>query len=114
MPFEKGNTLGGRKQSARQALSESFIRDIQDAWKENGKAAIEAVLISKPEVFLTVVAKLLPRQIHAEVEHIHSVRPIPLEESYGHLYSVVTTGKSAKRIRGKGKSGESPQKLLPN
>jgi hypothetical protein len=54
---------GGRPKGARNKLGEAFVADLYDSWQEHGKAAIVAVLATKPSDYLKVVASLLPKQV---------------------------------------------------
>ena len=60
-PGQSGNPKG-RPKGARSKFSEAFLNDIYADWLEHGPAVIEAVRQTKPEVYLKVVASLVPRQ----------------------------------------------------
>jgi hypothetical protein len=48
-------------------LGEAFIEDLYQSWLANGAAAIEAVLKTKPDAYLKVIASLLPKDIKLNV-----------------------------------------------
>ncbi|WP_374634030.1 DUF5681 domain-containing protein [Ferrovibrio sp.] len=53
----------GRPKGSRNKLGEDFLRELCADFAEHGRAAIEAVREKKPEVYMKVVADLLPKQI---------------------------------------------------
>jgi hypothetical protein len=55
--------VGGRPKGSRNKLSEAFIADVCADWQQNGPQVIEACRLNKPEVYLKVVASLLPKQM---------------------------------------------------
>lgn len=57
----------GRPKGARNKLGEAFLEDMFADWKENGAAAIKATRETKPEVYLKVVASILPRELNLRV-----------------------------------------------
>lgn len=52
----------GRPKGARTKFSEAFIEDIYASWTEHGPDVINEVRTQKPEIYLKIVASLLPRQ----------------------------------------------------
>ena len=74
--FRAGNDgleswAGGNPQPAQgapgQKLSEEFVAEVYADWCEHGAAAIQTVRETRPDVYVKVVASLLPRQVQAEV-----------------------------------------------
>ena len=65
-PGESGNPAG-RPKGSRNKLSEEFVAEVYADWCENGAAAIQTVRETRPDVYVKVVASLLPRQVQAEV-----------------------------------------------
>ena len=61
-PGQSGNPAGKPKGS-RNKLGEAFILDMYEAWQVHGSDAIDRVIKEKPEMFLKVVASLLPREL---------------------------------------------------
>ena len=61
-PGRSGNPKGWPKGS-RNKLGEAFIHDMYEAWQAHGLDAIDRVIEEKPEIFLKVVASLLPREV---------------------------------------------------
>ena len=69
MAWEKGQSgnLQGRPKGSRHKLAESFINDVQEDWKVNGKEALAKVRADDPATYLRVVASILPKEIEVEV-----------------------------------------------
>src|SRR5262249_51837044 len=65
-PGESGNPAG-RPKGSRNKLSEEFVAEVYADWCEHGASAIKTVRETRPEVYMKVVASLLPRQVQAEV-----------------------------------------------
>ena len=65
-PGESGNPAG-RPKGSRNKLSEEFVAEVYADWCEHGAAAIQTVRETRPDVYVKVVASLLPRQVQAEV-----------------------------------------------
>ena len=65
-PGESGNPVG-RPKDSRNKLSEEFVAEVYADWCEHGASAIKTVHETRPEVYMKVVASLLPRQVQAEV-----------------------------------------------
>ena len=68
-PGESGNPAG-RPKGSRNKLSEEFVTELYADWREHGSEAIKSVRETRPDVYVKVVASLLPRQIEAEVTEI--------------------------------------------
>jgi hypothetical protein len=57
---------------------EAFIEDLHRSWLVTGRAAIEAVLRTKPEVYLKVIASLLPKDINLNVSPLDELSDLQL------------------------------------
>lgn len=57
----------GRPKGSRNKLGEAFLDDMYADWQENGIAVIQAVRTDKPEVYLKVVASILPKDVNLNV-----------------------------------------------
>jgi hypothetical protein len=57
--FKPGNP--GRPKGSRNKLSEAFIKALADDFREHGHDAIEAVRANKPESYLGVIGRLMPK-----------------------------------------------------
>ena len=60
--FKKGNPGGpGRPKGSRSKLSEAFLKALSDDFTEHGLATVEKVREDKPDVYLNVIGKLMPK-----------------------------------------------------
>jgi hypothetical protein len=60
-PGQSGNPAG-RPKGAKSKLQEDFLADVQAAWVDKGKAAIDAMIADKPGDFVKMVASLMPKE----------------------------------------------------
>ena len=65
-PGQSGNPAG-RPKGSRNKLSEEFVAEVYADWCEHGAVALKTVRDTRPDVYVKVVASLLPRQVQAEV-----------------------------------------------
>jgi hypothetical protein len=66
--FKPGNP--GRPKGSRNKLGEAFIADLFATWQKRGLSAIERVIDEKPEVYLKVIASLLPKNVNLKHDHL--------------------------------------------
>ena len=55
--------FGGRVAGTRNKLSHAFVSDALESWHKNGKAALEIVFREKPDVYVRVMAGIIPREL---------------------------------------------------
>lgn len=69
--FVKGQSgnPAGRPKGSRHKLTESFLKDIVEAWELHGAKALEMLAANDQATFVKVAASLMPKQVEAEVEH---------------------------------------------
>lgn len=67
-PGQSGNP-SGRPKGARSKLSESFLKDLLADWSENGASALKTLRAEKPDVYVKVIADLIPKEIELKAEH---------------------------------------------
>ena len=65
---ESGNPTG-RPKSARQILDEEFLKALCADFKAGGVEAISKCREEKPDVYLNVIAKVLPKQVDVKADH---------------------------------------------
>jgi hypothetical protein len=68
-PGQSGNPAG-KPLGTRHKLSESFILALHDDFVEHGRDAINKVREKYPQVYLRVIAKLVPRELHLKNESL--------------------------------------------
>lgn len=66
--FKAGNP--GRPKGSRNKLGEAFLADMLADWEANGAATITSVRTDKPDVYLKVVASILPQQLNVKVSEV--------------------------------------------
>lgn len=64
-PGQSGNP-GGRPKGARTRLTGDFLNALADDFEANGKAAIEACRINKPEAYMKAIVQLCPKTVEIE------------------------------------------------
>lgn len=65
-PGQSGNP-GGKPIGARNRLNAAFLNALAEQFEENGKDAIRSVATLAPDVFVRVLAGILPKEV--EVSH---------------------------------------------
>ena len=68
-PGTSGNP-GGRPRGSRNKLSEDFVAALYDDFQEHGSAAIAACRAAKPDVYVRVIAGLLPKDMTFKVQQL--------------------------------------------
>lgn len=75
-PGQSGNPAG-RPKGSRNKLGEEFIRALYEDFTAHGIDVIRTVREEKPDVYLKVVASLMPVEINGEVLHFVARIPEP-------------------------------------
>ena len=72
VPFTLGNVANpaGRPKGSRNKLGEAFLADLLTDWEAHGPVVIQTVRADKPDVYLKVVASILPAQLNVKVSEI--------------------------------------------
>lgn len=58
--FQPGNA--GRPKGSKNKLGEAFVAALHEDFQEHGVKVIEAVRIEKPDVYLKVIAQIIPKE----------------------------------------------------
>lgn len=64
----------GRPKGARSKLGEDFLLALHKDFATHGKEAIEAVREEKPDVYLKVIASVLPKEVEVSGEIAHTTK----------------------------------------
>lgn len=69
-PFEwksgQSGNPAGRPKGARSKLDTAFVEALCEDFIKNGASAIQACREQKPETYLTVIAKVLPKEVNVQ------------------------------------------------
>jgi hypothetical protein len=57
---------GGRGRGSRSKLSEKFLADLHAQWLKNGKTVLAEVAQKHPDVFLRIIASVMPKVLDIE------------------------------------------------
>jgi hypothetical protein len=68
-PGTSGNPAG-RPRGSRNKLSDDFVAALYDDFQDHGSAAIAACRAEKPDVYVRVIASLLPRDVSIKVQQL--------------------------------------------
>jgi hypothetical protein len=68
-PGTSGNPAG-RPKGSRNRLSEDFVAALYEDFQDHGSAAIAACRAEKPDVYVRVIASLLPRDVSIKVRQL--------------------------------------------
>lgn len=58
--FKPGNP--GKPKGVKHRLQENFLKDVHEAWEQNGATAIQQMIADKPGDFVKMVASLMPKE----------------------------------------------------
>jgi hypothetical protein len=78
-PGQSGNPAG-RPKGARNKLSEAFVADVYENWLANGADTLEQVRVDKPDVYVRVVASILPQQLNVTVSDLDELSDEQLDQ----------------------------------
>ena len=114
IPFKPGQVANpmGRPKGSRNKLGEAFVQALYEDFQENGVAVIEAVRTDKPDVYLKVIAQVVPKELTLKTDAFDGLT----DEQLG---IVLAAARSALGIfDGRGEditdaAGAEPLKILP-
>lgn len=87
--FVSGNIGGGRPKGSRNKLGEAFLSALHDDFAEHGVEAIERTRTEKPEVYVRVIAGLLPSEHTLNVNKLDDLSDAELSERLRQLTEAI-------------------------
>jgi hypothetical protein len=81
--------MGGRPKGSRNKLGEAFLADLYEDFKAHGPQVIADVRANKPEVYLRVVASILPQQVEVRVDPLEEMNDAELDRYIRQLAAAV-------------------------
>ena len=79
--FKKGNGGGpGRPKGAKNKLAKAYLKDLYAIYLDGGKEALKQVMKERPEGFLGLVARLLPKDLDVKHSGDVSIRVVDYAE----------------------------------
>jgi hypothetical protein len=79
--FLTGNNGGGRPKGSRNKLASEFIDALANDFTEHGASAIERVRKEKPDVYLRVVASILPSQLDVAISNVNIFAEVDVSDA---------------------------------
>jgi len=75
--FKKGNGGGpGRPKGAKNKLAKAYLKDLHEIYLDGGKEALKQVMKERPDGFLSLVARLLPKDLDLKHSGDVSIRVV--------------------------------------
>jgi Family of unknown function (DUF5681) len=94
-PGQSGNPAG-RQTGSRNKLNEKFILALHDDFVEHGAKVIERVRNLKPDVYLKVIASILPRELHFKDQSAFEGMSVEqIDQTLSAIKSVIATSAPA-------------------
>jgi len=88
--FAPGTAAGpGRPKGSRNKLGEEFLSKLHADFVEHGAAVIQEVRTEKPDVYLKVVASILPTQMEVKIDPIEEMSDADLDRYIKQLAAAV-------------------------
>ena len=79
----------GRPKGSRNKLGEAFIDDLYADWLKHGLSTIQTVREERPEVYVKVVASILPRDLNVNINPLEEATDDELVQRLRDLESVI-------------------------
>jgi hypothetical protein len=90
-PGQSGNPKG-RPIGSRNKLNEKFILALHDDFVEHGSKVIAKVREEKPDIYLKVIASILPRELHVKEQSMFDgMTNEQLDEILGSVRAIIAT-----------------------
>lgn len=99
--FQPGHPkVGGSRKGTRHKLSEAFLKDLAEEWREHGPAVLRIVRAEEPATLVKIVAATLPKEF--EINNTSSEAELS-DERLDAILSYID-----QRLSGLGASGAAP------
>lgn len=110
-PFEPGKSPNpsGRPKGSRNKLGEQFLTDMYADWQENGAAVIKAVRAEKPDVYLKVVASILPKELNIKVSELDDLSDADLDRRIAAIAKTLVEAGNGDPLGGEGQEATAEQ-----
>ena len=87
--FVNGNkTAIGRPRGSRNKLSEEFLTDLQEAWRQHGQSALTKCATGDPTAFCKLVGNLIPRQFESSLQ-VSLVADFEAAQTFSEAWKVI-------------------------
>src|SRR5262245_65486993 len=63
----------GRPKGSRNRLSQEFLNDLLEEWREGGREAMRIMRLERPAEFVKVVGSILPKELTVEVGPLQEI-----------------------------------------
>lgn len=107
-PGQKSANPSGRPKGSRNKLGEAFLSDLLADWEAHGAEVIESVRADKPEVYMKVVASILPKDLNVNVNKFEELSDEELKERLRDLYDAISPFVGAEGSGGDSSGTEPP------
>ncbi|WP_217589758.1 hypothetical protein [Burkholderia sp. GbtcB21] len=102
--FAPGNA--GRPKGSRNKLGEEFLSQLHADFVEHGARVIQTVRTEKPDVYLKVVASILPTQMEVKIDPIEEMSDADLDRYIKQLAAAVARFDQLEDAAGAGAESE--------
>lgn len=104
--FQPGTRMGGRPKGSRNKLGEEFLSQLHADFVEHGAKVIQTVRTEKPDVYLKVVASILPTQMEVKIDPIEEMSDADLDRYIKQLAAAVARFDQLEDAAGAGAESE--------
>lgn len=95
---QSGNPKG-RIRGRRDTITNAFLKDMEDHWRQVGPLALQMALEKDPAAYVKIVASLVPRDVNLNVD---------ATENFVRLLEYVSTGRAPELAEIVGEESEQP------
>jgi hypothetical protein len=93
-PFKKGKSgnPAGRPKGARNKLGEMLLADLCELHEQVGLQAIQKVIAERPQDYLKVVVRLLPKEVQVPASKLKTMSDDELDEALERIDRLLSAG----------------------